>query len=149
MHTLLKQHKEKKNKVRNLTLGGKKKQSPKSAHVTKIYLKKKQISRHGQQIFQSEDESQQIAVWQLLYYVQHPDQYLGRLRTIWHPRITPRGFGLRAEDAHSRRPLECSESNRPRRQSSLPRTEQMYAPAKLAHRRARCERYRCSDQTGF
>ena len=105
-------------------------------------LKKKQI-------FQSEDESQQIAVWWLLYYVQHPDQYLGRLRTIWHLRITPRRFGLRAGDAQSRRPLGCSESNRPRRQSSLPRTRQMYAPAKLAHRCARCERYRCSDQTGF
>lgn len=112
------------------------------AHPIKRDIKKKQI-------FQSEDESQQIAVWWLLYYVQHPDQYLGRLRTIWHLRITPRRFGLRAGDAQSRRPLGCSESNRPRRQSSLPRTRQMYAPAKLAHRCARCERYRCSDQTGF
>lgn len=43
------------------------------------------------QIFQSEDEFQQIAVWWLLYCLRHPDQYPSRLQTIWRPHITPTG----------------------------------------------------------
>ena len=31
-------------------------------------------TNYGKQIIQSKAESQQIAVWRLLYWIQHPDQ---------------------------------------------------------------------------
>ena len=42
------------------------------------------------QIAQSKDESQQIAVWRLLYWLQHLDQYSSRLQVILRPDIRTR-----------------------------------------------------------
>lgn len=55
-------------------------QSP--SYETSTQLRKKQIAR-------SKDKSQQIAVWRLLYWIQHLDQYSSRLQVILRPDIEP------------------------------------------------------------
>ena len=41
------------------------------------------LSSQHDKSFSLKDESQQIAVWQLLYQVRHLDRYISRLQTIW------------------------------------------------------------------
>ena len=41
------------------------------------------------QTIRSKGESQQIAVWKLLYWIQHLDQYASRMQEILRPDIEP------------------------------------------------------------
>ena len=47
------------------------------------------VSDLAKQTIQSKAESQQIAVWKLLYWIQHLDQYTSRIQVISRPDIEP------------------------------------------------------------
>lgn len=60
-----------------------------SAHAAPVLItlgcvcRRAYILLGGAQVLRSGVESQRIAVWRLLYRLQHPGQYLSRLQTDW------------------------------------------------------------------